>query len=177
MMAQNEGPVLQFRLRCRVCVQSLCGGFFLQRKPPFKTLEYHLLVPHTPGLVRSQLCSAAQQLGQQLTHVAASPSYISAFRKQLSNISFFLCSLMSHIWPKSLKIWHTPMPGGHQLMILIQCTAIYVNFGHLGVKQSWKVDFSCGLKLPLLWANKLNMKNANTASKTLHHLTWRIFLC
>lgn len=98
MMAQDEGPVLQFRLQCRVCVQSLCGVFFFQRTPPFKTLEYHLLVLHTPGLVRSQLCSAAQQLGQQLTHVAASPSYISAFRKQLSNISFILCSLMSHIW-------------------------------------------------------------------------------
>lgn len=86
----------QFRLRRRVCVsvcvRSLCRfsfSFFwsnenLHSRPP----EDHLFVPHTPGLVHTQLCSVARQLGQQLTHVAASPSYISAFTTQLSNISF-----------------------------------------------------------------------------------------
>lgn len=84
----------QFRLRRRVCVcvQSLSFFFFflfwsnenLHSRPP----EDHLFVPHTPGLVHTQLCSVARQLGQQLTHVAASPSSISAFATQLSNISF-----------------------------------------------------------------------------------------
>lgn len=132
-MVQNEGPVLPFRLRCSVCVcvYRAFVGFFSKENLHSRPPEYHLLVAHTPGLVRVQLCSAVRQLGQQLTRAAASPSYVSAFRKQLSNIRFSLRSLKSQIcWPKSLKT------GGHSLIILFQCTSIYVNWGHLGGKRS-----------------------------------------
>lgn len=135
-----------------VCVQSLCGVFFSKENLHSRPPAYHLLVPHTPGLVHVQLCSAVRQLGQQLTRAAASPSYISAFRKRLSNIRFSLRSLKPQIcWPKSLKT------GGHSLIILFQCTSIYVNWGHLGVKSSAaKLIFSSSFRLPLLWANKSN---------------------
>lgn len=131
MMVQNEGPVLPFRLRCSVCVRSLCGFFFfpkenLHSRPP----EYHLLVPHTPGLVRVQLCSAGRQLGQQLTRAAASLSYVSAFRKQQH--PFFLTQFkVTNVLAEIIKD-----RGGHSLIILFRCTSIYVNWWHLSVKSS-----------------------------------------
>lgn len=88
-VSENTGPV--WVTAQGVCTESLSFFFFLffwsnenlHSRPP----EDHLSVPHTPGPVHAQLCSVAGQLGQQLTHVAASPSYVSAFRTQLSNIS------------------------------------------------------------------------------------------